>query len=299
MAHDVFISYSTQNTEFADAVCEHLENEGIECWIAPRNIKTGTNYAKEIMDGLDTAKIVVLVFSQDAQESKYVNNEIDTAFSKGKHIVALKVDDTFPKDEMEFFLKNTQWLDASPSALKQENKTLESCYNQLVDDVKRVLKTGRIISPGIPEVRIEKKEKSFLDKYKLPLIALIILVIAVIGFMAYSSMTTETADEKNETALSIGYIGFEDNGGGSYSYYVFGTIAEGLNNSSKDTVHVDFYDKNGNVIDTSDTKLGEVDGNILGSIDVSKKNVDKVSVELKDTNNKVLYKEESNNIIEQ
>ena len=58
MAHDVFISYSTKNTEYADAVCKKLEDNGIECWIAPRNIKTGTNYAKEIMDGLKLAKLV-------------------------------------------------------------------------------------------------------------------------------------------------------------------------------------------------------------------------------------------------
>ena len=94
MAHDVFISYSTKNTEYADAVCKKLEDNGIECWIAPRNIKTGTNYAKEIMDGLKLSKLVVLIFSKDAQESEYVNNEIDTAFSKnGQPIVALKVDE--------------------------------------------------------------------------------------------------------------------------------------------------------------------------------------------------------------
>ena len=108
MAHDVFISYSSRNTEFAEAVCEKLEDNGIECWIAPRNIKTGTNYAKEIMDGLDLAKMVVLVFSKDAQDSEYVNNEIDTAFSNNKPIVSFKVDDSFPKNKMEFFLKNTQ-----------------------------------------------------------------------------------------------------------------------------------------------------------------------------------------------
>ena len=107
MAHDVFISYSTKNTEFAEAVCGKLEDNGIECWIAPRNIKTGTNYAEEIMDGLNTAKMIVLIFSKDAQESEYVNNEIDTAFSNNQHIVSLKVDDSFPEKKMEFFLKVT------------------------------------------------------------------------------------------------------------------------------------------------------------------------------------------------
>lgn len=302
MAHDVFISYSTKNTEFAEAVCENLENNDIECWIAPRNIKTGTNYAKEIMDGLEAAKLVVLVFSKDAQESEYVNNEIDTAFSSNKCIVSLKVDDSFPEKKMEFFLKNTQWLDASPTALKEQNKTLKDCYAQLVEDVKRVLKNGcdqgHGSGSGSGQV-IPHKEKSFFEKYKLPIIAVIVVLIAVVGFVAFSSMGSDSTEDSNETGISIGYVGLEDNGDGTYSYYVFGTIAEGSSNSTNDVIHIDYYDKNGKVVDTSDTKIGDVEGNILGSIDTDSKDVAKVAVDLKDKNKKSLFTVESDNIINQ
>ncbi len=304
MAHDVFISYSTKNMDYAEAVCENLESNGVECWIAPRNIKTGTNYAKEIMDGLEAAKIVVLVFSKDAQESEYVNNEIDTAFSSGKHIVSLKADDSFPEKKMEFFLKNTQWLDASPTALKEQNKTLDDCYAQLVKDVKRVLgeieSTGRVITTPAPDVVIAKKQKGFFDKYKLPIIAVLLVLIAVAGFAFYSSMGSDSSvAESNETGIGIGYIGLEDYGDGSYAYYVFGTIADNLSNSSDDVVHIDYLDDAGNVVDSSDSKIGEIEGNILGSIDVSKKDISKVSVELQDKKGNVLYEIESDNIIEQ
>ncbi len=304
MAHDVFISYSTKNTEFAEAVCGKLEDNGIECWIAPRNIKTGTNYAEEIMDGLNTAKMIVLIFSKDAQESEYVNNEIDTAFSNNQHIVSLKVDDSFPEKKMEFFLKNTQWLDASPTALKEQNKTLESCYDQLVVDVKRILEDiehGHVPGhvPGQGRI-IQKKEKSFFDKYKLPIIAITVVLIAIVGFMAFNGMNSDSSlSEANETLIDIGYIGLESYNDNTYGYYVFGTIAESYNNSSKDVVHIDYLDDTGNVVDTSDTKIGDIEGNILGSIDVDKKDVSKVSVKLQDKNKKVLYSIESNNIIEQ
>ena len=52
MAHDVFISYSTKNTEYAEAVCEKLEDNGIECWIAPRNIVYGQDVIVLIHDGV-------------------------------------------------------------------------------------------------------------------------------------------------------------------------------------------------------------------------------------------------------
>ena len=301
MAHDVFISYSTKNTEYADAVCKKLEDNGIECWIAPRNIKTGTNYAKEIMDGLKLAKLVVLIFSKDAQESEYVNNEIDTAFSKnGQPIVALKVDDSFPEKQMEFFLKNSQWLDASPTALKKENKTLDSCYDQLVGDVQRILdgKTPVSGSGGVENIVIPGKEKGFFDKYKLPIVIAVILLIAVGGFLAYSNMNGQSSSGSNETGMSIGYIGLEKYGD-AYTYFVFGDIAEGFSNSSSDVIHIDYYDNSGKVVKSSNTKIGDVDGNILGSVDVNKKDIVKVSAQLQDKDKKVLYSVESDNIIEQ
>ena len=62
MVHDIFISYSTKDKQTADAICHVLEQNNLKCWIAPRNIVSGKNYAKEIMDGLKEAKVVVLVY---------------------------------------------------------------------------------------------------------------------------------------------------------------------------------------------------------------------------------------------
>ena len=38
MAHDVFISYSSQDKAVADAACARLESRKIRCWIAPRDV---------------------------------------------------------------------------------------------------------------------------------------------------------------------------------------------------------------------------------------------------------------------
>jgi hypothetical protein len=36
MAHDVFISHSSEDKPAADAVCAILEESEVRCWIAPR-----------------------------------------------------------------------------------------------------------------------------------------------------------------------------------------------------------------------------------------------------------------------
>ena len=118
MAHDIFISYSSKDKQTADAICHILESNKLRCWIAPRNIIAGKNYAEQIMYGIKAAKIVVLVFSKNSQESVFVNSEIDTAFSNDKPIISFKIDETFPEHKMEFFLKNKHWLDAYPDPVK-------------------------------------------------------------------------------------------------------------------------------------------------------------------------------------
>ena len=59
--HDVFISYSTKNSDIANKICYLLENNGLQCWIAPRNIASGKNYVDEIARGIKSTKIIVLI----------------------------------------------------------------------------------------------------------------------------------------------------------------------------------------------------------------------------------------------
>ena len=126
MSHDIFISYSSKDKQTADAICHVLEENKLKCWIAPRNIIAGMNYAEQIMTGIKKSKIVVLVFSKNSQESVFVNNEIDNAFSNNKPIISFKIDETLPENKMEFFLKNKHWLDAYPDP--------ESVFETLVRD---------------------------------------------------------------------------------------------------------------------------------------------------------------------
>ena len=44
MAHDVFISHSSKDKQTADAICHYLEQNGIRCWIAPRDILPGEDW---------------------------------------------------------------------------------------------------------------------------------------------------------------------------------------------------------------------------------------------------------------
>src|SRR5262245_42037426 len=44
----VFISHATVDREWANAISKRLEADEISCWIAPRNIPPGADYAQSI-----------------------------------------------------------------------------------------------------------------------------------------------------------------------------------------------------------------------------------------------------------
>jgi TIR domain len=89
---DVFVSYASQDAAVANAVVEHLEQHGIRCWVAPRDVKPGAQYADAIVRAINEAKTMVLVLSQSSVGSSHVGREIERAASKHKQVIALKID---------------------------------------------------------------------------------------------------------------------------------------------------------------------------------------------------------------
>src|ERR1700693_5591328 len=103
-ARDVFVSYASQDVAVANSVVEHLERQGIKCWIAPRDVKPGAQYADAIVRAINEAKTLVLVLSQSAVGSSHVGREVERAASKHKQVIALKIDTAPLTPALEYFL---------------------------------------------------------------------------------------------------------------------------------------------------------------------------------------------------
>ena len=74
--HTVFISYASSDRAVADSVCAALERAGANCWIAPRDVTPGELYSEAIVHAIDSAKVVVLILSQNAAVSQHVLREV-------------------------------------------------------------------------------------------------------------------------------------------------------------------------------------------------------------------------------
>jgi adenylate cyclase len=108
---DVFVSYASQDAALADETVEILEQQGISCWIAPRDVTPGAHYADAIIMAISGAKALVLVLSDSALSSKHVGKEVERASSKGRPIIALRTGVAPLPPAFEYFLSESQWID--------------------------------------------------------------------------------------------------------------------------------------------------------------------------------------------
>lgn len=145
--YDLFISYSTVDAEIATYVCSKLESKGLKCFIAPRDITLGKEYAGEIIRGVSNSSAVLLIFSSTSDKSGYVLREINSAVSRNKTIIPLRIENFLPSEAMEFYLGPTQWLDAFP-------KVLDTHIDSVISMVKNV-ESSLSLAEGKPEATKE------------------------------------------------------------------------------------------------------------------------------------------------
>jgi len=124
MAHDVFVSYSAKDKLVAEAIVARLETGSIRCWIAPRDVIPGADWGESIIDAIESSRIMVLVFSQSANESSQIKREVERATDKGVYIIPFRVDNIKPTKSLEYFISNSQWMDAFPPPLERHFDTL-------------------------------------------------------------------------------------------------------------------------------------------------------------------------------
>ena len=113
MSQVVFISYAARDKKIADAVCRALENNRVRCWIAPRDVLPGMEYAAAIIDALNSCQVFLVIFSETSNSSPQVAREVERAISKSRTILTFRIDNTALSKAMEYYLSDRHWLDAS------------------------------------------------------------------------------------------------------------------------------------------------------------------------------------------
>lgn len=174
MKYDVFISHSSKDSIIANQLCEYLENNGINCWIAPRNVTAGLPYARAILQGIDDSTLMVLLFSDNSNRSRHVESEVDRAFNKEKVIIPFRIADIAMSDVLSYYLGANHYIDGIPDPTtafeklkSQIEKNLPNHHAEL--DIEEILsKLAELKGLSVDELKeaIEGLRKSETDSFE-------------------------------------------------------------------------------------------------------------------------------------
>ncbi len=102
----------------AEAVRAGLEERGVRCWIAPRDILPGADWGAAIVDAISASRVMVLIYSGHANASPQIKREVERAVAKGIKLVPFRIEDVPLSKNLEYFISTAHWQDALTEPLE-------------------------------------------------------------------------------------------------------------------------------------------------------------------------------------
>ncbi len=177
--HDVFVSYSSRNKDVADAIVAEMEQHGIRCWYAPRDVLTGQEWATAISHAIASVAVMVLVYTDESNNSKQVMNEVALAFNSGKTIVPFRMTNDKMSGELEYYLSRVHWLDAVDEPLMKNIEKLRE-YVEVILTYPDAAKADHDAADPLEYVKKKKKKRR--------IITLSVIAAAVVVLIGVSAV---------------------------------------------------------------------------------------------------------------
>ena len=80
--YSCFISYSSKDQAYAERLHADLQDKGVRCWFAPEEMKIGDEIRQTIDRQIRLRDKLLLVLSEDAIQSDWVEDEVEAAFEE-------------------------------------------------------------------------------------------------------------------------------------------------------------------------------------------------------------------------
>ena len=181
MGENIFISYSSKNKAIADAVCHKLEERKMKCWIAPRDILPGSNYAEELIKAIDESKLFVLIFSKDSNKSPHVLRECERAVSHGIPIVPFRISDVLPGEALQYFIGPQHWLDAVTAPCEAHINRLADTIHILLTQEDLTQKSAGEALADAEALAVQRQQQVVRMRRTTIVLAAVVVVLAAVG----------------------------------------------------------------------------------------------------------------------
>lgn len=155
MKYDVFISYSSKDSDSAKRICSLCENNKIKCFLAERDIPRGEIWAPFIVKAIGSSSVMVALFSDNYNLSVEVDREITLASMKHIPILVYRIDMSEFEGTKAYYFSNINWYSPLSEESGDEAFIRSICSLLAMGDSKKSIPTestineSKLIEPSI------------------------------------------------------------------------------------------------------------------------------------------------------
>lgn len=184
--YDAFISYATADSHRVTQLVASLEERGLRCWMAPRDIRPGIEYGEEIIRAIKLSKSLVVFISAVSVKSRHVRAEVERAVTDNKTVYPARIEDVEVGEALEFFLSIRQFVDLF-------DDPTEATVKRLAD----------AISSDAPLEQIAKYSRRSLPKWVFPsaVAGVVLFGLMFVYQMAASKIARQGIERQTQDAV--------------------------------------------------------------------------------------------------
>jgi hypothetical protein len=147
--YSCFISYSSKDQAFADRLHADLQNKGVRCWFAPHDMPTGAKILDAIDEAVRLREKLLLVLSEHAIASDWVEDEVTTAFEEERKrkktvLFPIRLDDMVMETK-EAWAAKLRARNIGDFICWKEHDAYHKAFERLLRDLK-VEATGQLLA---------------------------------------------------------------------------------------------------------------------------------------------------------
>ncbi|HET9282602.1 MAG TPA: toll/interleukin-1 receptor domain-containing protein [Candidatus Angelobacter sp.] len=138
--YSCFISYSSKDQGFAKFLHAGLQQEGVPCWFAPEDLKTGDKFRQRIDEAIRINDKLLVVLSKNSIKSSWVEEEVESALEREQRqnklvLFPVRLDDAVMKTKLAWAASLRRTRHIADFVKWQEPEHYQTAFKRLLRDL--------------------------------------------------------------------------------------------------------------------------------------------------------------------
>ena len=140
--YSCFISYSSRDQEFAKKLHDDLQENHVRVWFAPENLRIGAKIRQGIDEAIKVYDKLLIVLSEHAVTSTWVEKEVETAFDKERIVkrpvlFPIRLDDAVMNADQAWAADIKRQRNIGDFCCWRDDDAYQKALNRLLRDLKQ------------------------------------------------------------------------------------------------------------------------------------------------------------------